>query len=532
MAGGKETPRQKMIGMMYLVLTALLALQVSNAVLEKFAIINVTLEELVRENNVKNEQHMQAIVEAGKGKTNPKVLKAVENAQKVRALTKETVAKIDELKGKMIALSGTDQIDEKLINDHSSKVATMMIDPRSPVGKEFEQSLNNYITQLEQLTGEKYEKIAKSPAEIDFFKDDPDHNKKDFLTFTFENTPPIAALASVNEFTSEMMEIEAKALEKLAVDAETGTIKLNKIIPMVKPKAERVAAGDKYEADMFLAGSMEGLTPKMFRNGQPLPVEPDPATGVMMGKVSFLASASNYDANGLSKQTFEAEIRLSDDNPDQIYKMPIEYYVIKPTIRVTTGNLPTLYMGCGNLVNIEVPALGTNYNPTFTPNGAQVIKGDKPGRVTIVPTQRKVTVTVANGGAVLGTETFDVKNVPRPRFVAKDNANRDIDMKNGVRGATLTGLRIVAEAEENFKEEVPRDANYRIRGMEVILARGTQQVARITANSEILDLAQWRSQFRPGDRIIVDIKSATRRTFQGNDEKVDIRSEVLTIPIQ
>ena len=39
MAGGKETPRQKMIGMMYLVLTALLALNVSNAVLEKFAII-------------------------------------------------------------------------------------------------------------------------------------------------------------------------------------------------------------------------------------------------------------------------------------------------------------------------------------------------------------------------------------------------------------------------------------------------------------------------------------------------------------
>jgi hypothetical protein len=47
MAGKKETPRQKMIGMMYLVLTALLALQVSNAVLEKFAIINVTLNGLI-----------------------------------------------------------------------------------------------------------------------------------------------------------------------------------------------------------------------------------------------------------------------------------------------------------------------------------------------------------------------------------------------------------------------------------------------------------------------------------------------------
>ena len=44
MAGGKETPRQKMIGMMYLVLLAMLALQVSNTVLEKFIFINQSLE--------------------------------------------------------------------------------------------------------------------------------------------------------------------------------------------------------------------------------------------------------------------------------------------------------------------------------------------------------------------------------------------------------------------------------------------------------------------------------------------------------
>lgn len=44
MAGLKETPRQKMIGMMYLVLTALLALQVSDALLQKFALLNSSLE--------------------------------------------------------------------------------------------------------------------------------------------------------------------------------------------------------------------------------------------------------------------------------------------------------------------------------------------------------------------------------------------------------------------------------------------------------------------------------------------------------
>lgn len=531
MAGGKETPRQKMIGMMYLVLTALLALQVSSAVLEKFAIINVTLEELASENNKKNAAVLTAIREAGQGKTNPKVLAAVENADKVRKATADVMAKIEELKKKMLALSETDKVDGAFINNHGSQVATMMIDPRSKVGKDFEKTLNDYVAFLNQTTGETYPKIAKSPKDIDFFKDDPDHNKKDFLTFTFENTPPIAAMASVNQFQTELLETEALALAKLAVDAEAGVVKFDKIVPMVKPKSSIVAAGDKYEADMFITASAEGLTPEMFRNGQKLDVSLDPTYGVMMGKVSFPASASNYDASGLSKQTFEAEIRIGDSE-DQIYKQTIEYFVAKPVIRVTTGNAPTLYMNCGNTVNIEVPALGTNYNPSFSARGGEVIKGDKPGRVTLVPKERKMTVTVVNGGATLGTENFDVRLIPSPKYVAKDNAGKEINLKDGVRGASLTGLRINAEAEPGFKSEVPQDANYRIRSMEVILARGTQRVATINANSEILDMAAWRSQFRPGDRIIIDIKSVTRRTFQGQDEKVDIRSEVINIPIQ
>ena len=54
MAGAKETPRQKMIGMMYLVLTALLALNVSNTVLEKFLFMNRTMEKTVDDGEVKN----------------------------------------------------------------------------------------------------------------------------------------------------------------------------------------------------------------------------------------------------------------------------------------------------------------------------------------------------------------------------------------------------------------------------------------------------------------------------------------------
>ncbi|HWA32930.1 MAG TPA: hypothetical protein VG737_02315, partial [Cyclobacteriaceae bacterium] len=96
MSGGKETPRQKMIGMMYLVLTALLALNVSSAVLEKFAIMNTTLIELKEENNDINEKKLAAI--QGSTSTKPDVLAAIAAAKEIRELSKRTIRTMDSVK--------------------------------------------------------------------------------------------------------------------------------------------------------------------------------------------------------------------------------------------------------------------------------------------------------------------------------------------------------------------------------------------------------------------------------------------------
>jgi hypothetical protein len=68
--------------------------------------------------------------------------------------------------------------------------------------------------------------------------------------------------------------------------------------------------------------------------------------------------------------------------------------------------------------------------------------------------------------------------------------------------------------------------------MEVIQARGTSPINRMTATNEVLDLGAWRAGFRPGDRIVIEIKTVTRRTFKGQEEKVEVRNEVKTVPIQ
>jgi gliding motility-associated protein GldM len=254
-----------------------------------------------------------------------------------------------------------------------------------------------------------------------------------------------------------------------------------------------VAAGAPYEADLFMAASSSALSPTMTVDGRPIKVEDD-ISGLKMGRVKFTASGGGYDAKGIAKRTLVAKIAL----PDTTYTQNIEYFVAKPVIRVTTGTAPTLYMGCGNDVNIEVPALGTSYNPTFSATGAEIIKGANIGRVIIIPSQRKVVVNVSNAGTNLGSEPFDVKNVPRPRIIAKDNNGRDIDLKNGIKAGAVSGLRINAQADENFKAEVPKDANFRIRNMSVILARGTARVQEMTLTSELVDLSAWRAQMRPG----------------------------------
>jgi gliding motility-associated protein GldM len=528
MAGGKETPRQKMIGMMYLVLTALLALQVSNAVLEKFAIINETLNQLITDTNGANGKQLEAIIREGGKSEKAEIKGAVEKAQKVRELTSSTVAYIDNLKKEMMKVSGSEKVDEGLINNHGSAVATMMIDKKSPHGVGFEQKLNEYVKKLNEITGGNFATLARAPKDIEVFATDEDHIRKDFLTFTFENTPVIAALASVTQIESEILEYESIALTRLAEQVGAAQIKFESIIPMVKPKSSTVAAGAPYEADMFISASSSSLSPEMSYNGKPITVEADPTTGIKMGKIKFNASASNFDAQGLSRQTFQAVIKLNDEE----YKQEIEYFVAKPVIRVTTGTAPTLYMGCGNNVNIEVPTLGTNYKPSFSAKGAEIITGSKIGQVTIIPDQRKVSVSVNNAGTFIGTEQFDVKNVPRPRIMAKDNNGRDIDLKNGIKAGAIAGLRVNAEAEENFKQEVPKDANYRIRNMSVILARGTARVQEMTVNTETIDLTAWRSMMRPGDRIMIEPKSVVRMTYKGGTETVPVSGQdIVNIPV-
>jgi gliding motility-associated protein GldM len=523
MAGGKETPRQKMIGMMYLVLTALLALNVSNAVLEKFAVLNTTLEDLRKEATKVNESTLAKILDSKSDK--PSAIEARQKSQQVREETKKTIEALEKYKVELgKEHSGKEIPKEELILNTNIAEEKMLSSTKPKFGQEFEKILVDYSDKMKTITGlTDLPKLNKRASDYDEFKNNDHHKTKDFLNFQFAGTPTMAAITTITQFQNEVLETETLALEKLAALADTDVLKVDNFSPMVIAKSNIVAAGDKYVGNLFLAAAASGIEPEMYRNGAKLNITDDPKTKMKFGKIEFVATAPSYDALGQSKQTFKARI----DVKGKPYETEIEYIVAKPVIRVTTGNAPQLYLNCGNTVNIEVPALGTNYSPTFTASGAQIVKGDKPSKVTIVPSQMKVSVTVTNGGANLGTEPFEVKRIPRPHVTSKDQNGRAIDMKAGLKIAGLNSCKVSVEPDDTFKENAPKDANYRVRSMEVNLKRGVQYVKTMNINSENIDLTAWKADLRPGDVLVCNIKNVTRKTFLGEDDRVDFNEYVL-----
>lgn len=526
MAGEKLSGRQKMIGMMYLVLTALLALQVSSSVLDKFILINKSLERGITSKMAESAQSLERIQtivkETGSRKDDVKVLNT---ALSVRKETKKVIKHLDDLKAKLTQLTGGK--DKKTgrpkgVKD-DSVVARVMIGERK--GLELQKLLNGYTQYLTKMTGKKYAPIALDAKDSPLFRHDPNQRSKKFSTLNFEKTPLGAALATLSQFASEVAYAENQALEELARSVGAEDVKFDNLAPLIRPQSNIVAAGAKYKAELFLAASSSGIKPEMTIDGKKIAVQ----DGV--GQVEFLASPGKYDKEGLAKKVFKATIKLKlPGGQDSTLVEDIEYFVARPVIQVQSAAVQALYLNCGNELNIQVPALGTEYNPRFTAQGATVMPGKGKGLVTVIPNAPEVKLSVYSNSSLLGVQTFRVRTIPKPdiRVTTKGKA---INEKQGMPAPGPRSLEVKAVPDESFKIFLPKDARYRIAQWEVSLARGSRAVKTKRVNSQNVSLNDLASLAKPGDRLVIEIKKVERLNFKGEVEVVKVGTVVRSIPL-
>ena len=527
MAGKNETPRQKMIGMMYLVLTALLALQVSSSILQKFMLLNNSLEAANGSATEKNVNAVRSIKEAVAKSSNPALYSDVlSKADKVRELANSMIGELDKLKQEVIDAGGglNEQGNIKNMSEEE-KVAILMVGGNKN-GKAYalKNQLNKYVDNLKSLADPG---TVLAPLALDG-KDDPSAKQfkeqagKDFAEFNFAQTPVPAALAVLSQKQAEVRRYENTILDQLAAKVGAKEVKFDKIFGMVSAKSNTVVAGTPFEAEMFIAASSSAITPRMSFNGAGYPVKDGKA------QIRFIAQGGSYDANGLSKRSYTGSITYNDPSGG-MKTIPVtgEYFVAKPTYNIESGTLPPLYLGCANRLSIQSAGLGSLWNPSFSAEGADIIPGGARGKITIVPNSAKVALNIVNAGNKLGTENFRVQRVPKPEVAIYGNGS-PIDEKRGASASGLRTLQIRAEADESFKNFNPDDAQFRISEVVVYLARGSRRVDQVTLSGggSIAGLAQ---QAQPGDRYVVEVKGCQRKNFRGNIENVNLGNPIRTI---
>jgi gliding motility-associated protein GldM len=533
MAGGKETPRQRMIGMMYLVLTALLALQVSNQILQKFVLLNDGMERTSKNFIAKNESTVASIAGAVEQQgNNVRDVPKVEAARKVREKTSEVYKYLEDLKTELLTVSDAKNDQGQFKNSALKNVDIAgNIFNNNRKGFEMQEKLNTYPKEisviLKGLNIEmSFNDIAKDAKDIDIFKNDPDVRNKNFVFLNFVKSPVGAVMALISQYQNEVLNIEAESLNAIFGSIGSFYYKADIVEARIAALSNVVAAGTKFQGDMFIASSSSSATPVMRVNGRDVPVENG------FGKIEFtVPPASQYDDRGLARSVLKGEIVTNVGGEDKVLPIEYEYFIAQPVIKVTSEVVNQLYADCANDLMIDVPALGNTYAPAFTISNGTFIQGSKPGQVTVIPgASGKVTIGVSSSGNKIGNVDYDIKPVPAPTVRLFDGRGQiDLSVAYPAPGPSTLMVRAIPEA--NFGRTMAKDAKFEVTGGEVILLRNEVPREKVNITGENVAIRNLLASAKSGDNLVVRVTEVTRTNFRGNKIKSN-QPEIYRIAIK
>ncbi|MFT7069784.1 MAG: gliding motility-associated protein GldM [Spirosomataceae bacterium] len=532
MAGVKESPRQKMINMMYLVLTAMLALQISNAILQKFELLNNSLEQANSSANDSNAKTILAMREAvDKAGNKPEYVKLFEDAEGVRKQTSDLITHVEGLKSEIRNAGGGIDPETGMIKNaaEEEKVAILMVgDSKSGKGYDLKTKLEQYVADLQKYMpkGTEFGTLTYGGENPQLQNAGPSITNKDFAELNFSQTPVPAALATLSQKQSEIRRLEGEVLDYLAQQVGAKEIKFDKIFAVVIPNARSIVAGQTYKADIAIGAYSTAIRPSISVNGQ--------ALSVTNGKATYevRAQGGQYDKSGKMVRSYTASVSFpKPDGTRETVTQEEKYTILKPSVQISSATMPPLYLACANNLQLTSPGLGELFKPTFGGSGADFIPGGS-GKVTVVPNSRSVSMNVLNEGVTLETFPFTVRKVPKPdiKVFANNQEVSDNVEKRGLGASSVRVIKASAISDADFKATNPEDATYRITGISVSLARGTRRVDFVEGGASV-NIGKLAQQAEAGDRYLIEVKGVQRKNFRGAIEDIEVGFFSKTLPL-
>jgi gliding motility-associated protein GldM len=438
MAGYKETPRQKMIGMLYLVLTALLALNVSKQILDAFVVVNESME-TTNENFSKKLENTYAKFRIQYQLNPNKVGPFWTKAQEAHRLSDQFTRYVDSIKYIVIQKTARipmDEVKKTPLRDIHQKDSYDMPtsyfigtseDGSGGESRILKNKIEVYKKKMLDLVDPKYRNTIKIGLDTRGPYYDADDHKQPWEMHNFYRTILAAAVTILNKIKAEIYNAEFDVTSNLFSSISAEDFKYNKIDARVIPKSAYVFLGDEYQAEIVVAAFDTKGTPNVryilgsdtllasnFKNATPLESS--------MGVVRLKLPGSS---EGLKR--FAGIIKIVSPLGDTMtFHFKDEFIVAKPGITVSPTKMNVFYVGVDNPVNISVPGSPENIVPTITtgkirPDGKNWIVYDLPKgvREAII----NVNAVFSGKSKPMGATTFRLKTVPDP--VAKIGSKSD-----------------------------------------------------------------------------------------------------------
>lgn len=433
MTNAQLSPRQKMINMLYLVLTAILALNVSSEVLDAFKTVNDGIDDSNFSLQSKNSGFYSEFADQFQNDS-ARVDTIYRKAKKARELSAKFTAKLEQYKKQMIAeAGGIDPETGKIKRDDDIDISTrLFVENNGRNGKELKQHIETTRVELLNLLEENDRKEAEQYLSLGI---DEAKNGKPWEVANFNQVPVVAAVTLLSKYQNDMLSAEGHVVEKLYNSVYAKTEKVDKLAAKIISPSAFILQGEAYKADVMVAAYSSTQNPDVFlgqftsavkrdANGNlselvsasEAPPLTNPVKVVVDGGLGKISLANN--ASGNKKYSGVVRVKSNATGEYRFFPFEGEYQVAPKVAVVSPTKMNVLYVGLDNPVDISVPGVAQNdivasFEGDGTllknPDGSYYAQVKNPGTTKV-----KVSARVGNKLLPIGEQKFRIKNIPNP----------------------------------------------------------------------------------------------------------------------
>ena len=392
-----------MINLMYVVLMAMLALNISTEVLNGFSIVEESLNRTTANSAKENKSIYDDF--AAQMKANPQKVKAwFDKATEVKRMSDSLYNYAQWLKEEIVREADGNNADVRNIvsKDNLEAASHVMLAPGTGQGRKLRDAISSFRERILKMVNDPQQReIIRSNLTTEV----PKHAHamgKNWQEYMFEDMPVAGAVTLLSKLQSDVRYAEGEVLHTLVSNIDVKDIRVNKLSAFVIPESKTVISGDQFSAEIVMAAVDTTKQPEIYVGGQ---------------RIS--GSTYRFTAGSVGEHSFGGYITMRNGNGDLIKRDFLQKYtVVAPSATVSADLMNVLYAGYDNPISVSIPGVPLNAVSASMSGGG--FRSIGMGRYIARPSAvgHDVTISVAanqNGKSrQMGKFTFHVRKLPNP----------------------------------------------------------------------------------------------------------------------